>query len=54
MTVAIARVHWANGFFINWTLTPGRGHGMEMNLALLGMSLALVTRGAGWLAIDRE
>jgi putative oxidoreductase len=54
MLVAIARVHWANGFFINWTLTPGRGHGIEMNLALLGMSLALVTGGAGWLAIDRE
>ncbi len=54
MLVAIARVHIANGFFINWQLTPGRGHGIEMNLALLGMSLALVTGGAGRFAIDRE
>jgi putative oxidoreductase len=54
MIVAIARVHWVNGFFINWTLTPNRGHGFEMNLALLGMSLALVTGGAGRFAIDRE
>jgi putative oxidoreductase len=54
MLVAIARVHLANGFFINWQLTPGRGHGIEMNLALLGMSLALVAGGAGRLAIDRD
>ena len=54
MLVAIARVHIANGFFINWQLTPGRGHGIEMNLALLGMSLALVAGGAGRFGIDRE
>ena len=54
MLVAMARVHLANGFFINWQLIPGRGHGIEMNLALLGMSLALVTGGAGRYAIDRE
>jgi len=34
MLVAIAKVHWPNGFFLNWSLEPGKGHGYEMNLAL--------------------
>lgn len=33
MLVAISKVHWPNGFFINWALEPGKGHGIEMNLA---------------------
>lgn len=51
--VAIVKVHWPNGFFINWAQEPGRGHGFEMNLALLGMSLAVCVGGAGWISVDR-
>jgi putative oxidoreductase len=53
MLVAIAKVHWSNGFFINWSLEPGKGHGFEMNLALIGMALAVLVGGAGALSIDR-
>jgi putative oxidoreductase len=53
MLVAIAKVHWANGFFINWSLEPGKGHGFEMNLALIGMALAVLVGGAGALSFDR-
>jgi putative oxidoreductase len=53
MLVAISKVHWPNGFFINWALEPGKGHGIEMNLALVGMALAVLAGGAGILSIDR-
>ncbi len=53
MLVAVAKVHWAHGFFINWSLQQGKGHGYEMNLALLGMALAVLVGGAGAISIDR-
>src|SRR5881296_1521867 len=37
MLVAIVKVHWPHGFFLNWALEPGKGHGFEMNLALIAM-----------------
>jgi putative oxidoreductase len=53
MLVAIAKVHRQHGFFINWAQTSGKGHGFEMNLALIAMALAVLFGGAGWLSIDR-
>ena len=53
MIVAIKTVHWKNGFFLNWSLEPGKGHGFEMNLALIGMALAVLAGGAGAFSIDR-
>lgn len=53
MVVAIATVHWRHGFFINWSQAPGRGHGYEMNLALIAMALSLLIGGAGALSVDR-
>jgi putative oxidoreductase len=53
MLVAIAKVHWQNAFFLNWSLEPGKGHGFEMNLALIGMALAVLVGGAGIFSIDR-
>jgi putative oxidoreductase len=53
MLVAIATVHWRNGFFLNWSLEPGKGHGFEMNLALIGMALAVLVGGGGTLSLDR-
>jgi uncharacterized membrane protein YphA (DoxX/SURF4 family) len=34
-------------------LEPGKGHGFEMKLALIGMALAVLIEGAGALSIDR-
>ncbi len=53
MLVAIATVHWRHGFFINWAMEPGKGHGFEMNLALIAMALAVLVGGAGAASIDR-
>ena len=53
MLVAIKTVHWRNGFFLNWSLEPGKGHGFEMNLALIGMALAVLVGGAGVFSLDR-
>lgn len=53
MLVAISTVHWRNGFFINWSLEPGKQHGFEMNFALIGMALAVLVGGAGAWSIDR-
>lgn len=50
MGVAIYKVHWAHGLFLNLT---GRGNGFEFALALLGMALALVLGGGGQWAVDR-
>lgn len=52
MLVAIAKVHARHGFFINFALTPGRGHGVEYNLALIAMALSILIGGAGLLSID--
>jgi uncharacterized membrane protein YphA (DoxX/SURF4 family) len=37
MIGAIAKVHVKHGFFINWELAPGKGHGYEANLAFIAM-----------------
>ena len=54
MCVAIWRVHLANGFFLNWSLTPGRDHGYEFNLALIGALVCLMLTGAGAFSIDER
>jgi len=53
MLVAIYKVHWAHGFFLNGACIPGRGHGIEYNIALLGMSLYLLIAGGGPWCLDR-
>ncbi len=53
MAVAIYKVHLANGFFLNWYGAPGRGHGIEYNIALLGIALSLVLSGGGRWSVDR-
>ena len=53
MLVAIYKVHLPNGFFMNWYNIPNKGHGIEYNLALIGLSLALLVWGAGNLSVDQ-
>src|SRR5688572_17907628 len=33
--VGLFKVHLRNGFFLNWKNEPGKGHGIEYNLAIL-------------------
>ncbi len=50
MVVAMYKVTLINGFFLN---VAGRGPGIEYNLALLGMALAIVVKGGGAWSVDR-
>ncbi len=52
MVVATWKVHLANGFFLNWALTPGRGHGYEFNLVLMAALLCLALGGPGAFSVD--
>jgi putative oxidoreductase len=47
MAVAIAGVHWKNGFFLN-------NGGYEYALSLFGIALALVIVGGGNASIDER
>jgi putative oxidoreductase len=53
MLVAVSKVHVQHGFFLNWNLTPGQGHGWEFNFALIAMALGILIGGAGMLSVDR-
>ena len=50
MLVAIAKVHWKNGFFL--AAQPGQSNGWEFNFVLIAMALAILIGGAGALSID--
>lgn len=52
MAVAIAKVHWANGFFMNWSGMQ-HGEGFEYHLLAIGLALAVMIGGAGAWSIDR-
>jgi putative oxidoreductase len=52
--VAVWKVHYMNGFFLNWGLTPDRGHGIEFNLILAAALATLMLTGAGAFSIDRR
>ncbi len=54
MLVAMFKVHWANGFFLNWDGKPNVGHGIEFNVVVLGLTLALVIAGGGAASLDRK
>ena len=54
MLGAIVKVHLANGFFLNWAITPGQGHGVEYNLVLIAALLCLVFTGPGAFSIDHS
>lgn len=53
--VAALVVHLPNGFFMNWTPNMSQaGHGIEMNLAMVGLGLGLFFIGPGAIAIDAK
>jgi putative oxidoreductase len=52
MVVAIAMVHSAFGFFMNWSGTQ-KGEGIEYHLLTLATTVFLMIRGAGAFSVDR-
>ena len=54
MLGAMWKVRLANGFFINWAMTPGVGHGVEYNLLLIAALLCLTLIGPGAFSIDHR
>jgi putative oxidoreductase len=50
MVVAVAKVHWKNGFFL--ATQPGQANGWEYNFVLTAMALAVLIGGAGALSVD--
>ena len=40
------------GFFLNWISTPGRGHGVEYMIVLLGVLMFLLLAGGGDWSLD--
>ena len=52
MLGAIMMVHLANGFFMNW-FGKQAGEGYEYHLLVIGISLALLSTGAGKWSVDK-
>jgi putative oxidoreductase len=52
MVVAIATVHFPNGFFMNW-YGAQKGEGFEYHILAIGLALIVMIQGAGMASIDR-
>src|SRR5438132_7640514 len=51
MVVAIAMVHWPNGFFMNWAGKQA-GEGFEYHLLAIAMAVVLLIYGGGKWSAD--
>ncbi|HET7115629.1 MAG TPA: DoxX family protein, partial [Hanamia sp.] len=49
---AIAMIHAANGFFMNWNSQPGKGEGWEYFIMLFGLAIIILISGGGKASID--
>src|SRR6266568_5275836 len=52
MAVAVVKVHWHFGLFMNWFGTQ-KGEGFEYHLLAITVGLVIVLRGSGALSLDR-
>ena len=52
MVGAIASVHLANGFFMNWAGTQ-KGEGFEYHILAIALALVVMLRGSGAASVDR-
>jgi putative oxidoreductase len=52
MAVAIVKVHWHFGLFMNWFGTQ-KGEGFEYHLLAIALALVVVLRGSGAVSLDR-
>jgi len=51
MIVAVATVHWTNGFSMNWSGNK-HGEGYEYHLLVIGICVAILLNGSGSLSLD--
>jgi putative oxidoreductase len=51
MIVAMGKVHWQFGFFLNW-FDNQKGEGIEYHLLALGVAIALTISGGGAWSLD--
>ncbi len=52
MAVAVAMLHYQNGFFMNW-FGNQKGEGYEFHLLVISMGIALMIAGGGRWSVDR-
>jgi putative oxidoreductase len=52
MSVAVAMVHWSNGFFMNWSGKQA-GEGFEYHVLAIAIAIALILSGGGKWSVDR-
>ncbi len=52
MAVAVAKVHWQFGLFMNWFGTQ-KGEGFEYHLLAITIGVVIALRGSGALSLDR-
>jgi len=53
MVVAVALVHWQNGYFMNWAgKMPAGTEGFEFHLLAIAMALGLMAAGGGRFSLD--
>lgn len=51
MVVAVAMIHFKNGFFMNW-FGQKHGEGFEYHLLVIAIALALMIKGGGRWSVD--
>jgi putative oxidoreductase len=51
MLVAMALVHWPNGFFMNWS-GQQKGEGFEFHILAAAMALYVIIKGGGAASVD--
>lgn len=52
MAVAVIKVHWQFGLFMNW-FGNQKGEGFEYHLLAIALGVVVVLRGSGALSLDR-
>ena len=52
LLVVAWKAYLFNGFFLNWTLTPGVGHGIEYHVVLVAALVCLMITGPGAFSVD--
>jgi len=52
MAVAVIKVHWQFGFFMNWFGTQ-KGEGFEYHLLAIALGLVVILRGSGAVSLDQ-
>lgn len=49
---AIALIHGANGFFMNWNMVANQGEGWEYFILLFALAIIVLIKGSGKASID--